>query len=710
MALSRFVLPFADVGSGIRPSANAELFFYATGTTTPKDTFNCPDGTTANSNPVVSDVNGLFPDIFMSGAYKVVLQDKNGVQQWEADPVTGGQNELEIIARSLNVLDSDVIYDTDTATPIPAYIYSASQQKTYSVPADAQGELIVSVIVDQLTTDNVVDSPYVLTPAQEGVLNTVSEMIQSNLTAGTTATTKSYYGSSAGDTNGAATYKILAAGEFVGVPDEFGDHTLANGNIAKIINTEIESDVLQFGFQSDVLCLDRLESMRERFRLAGGGSLVCPDGFIYRIDSRFLIDTNMSMLGKFEMKHNGGVSSPSNKHLDITPSYTTFNIGAVGIALGDTTIDVTGFTGVEGDWMTILAGDDPHDVNEERYRFFCQVKGVAGNTVSFEPPFMGDVTSPTKDTRINLFDELIDNVVIGDIHLSIVNNASDHDRCIRIYQTVNTEIGNVTSDNNKGTCVSPEETKGTKIKSIYAPEKDAPASTAVGRMFGGWGNSGCIVGDVYGKTGATSSIFCESFDEVEFNTIYAPTDRSGGIQVNVRGESNVRARRVSLGDTAGQGTRIEQNGVLRVGVLDNLGVGVSSRIWPNDTPEKIIWKDGRKYVFAGNIVREKSLPSNAVTDLQIGSDCIITNLFCGTPDLVNLVNFYYGGGISGVSNITAQLYELGTNKTMVSTPNFFGSNYPASIPQDVFLRWQTNISWVADTSVEFGYSLYVLEP
>ena len=87
MALPRFILPFADVGSGIRPSSGAKLFFFETGTSTPADTFNCPDGTTANSNPVIADSTGLFPDIFLSGIFKVILQDRNDVQIWEADPV-----------------------------------------------------------------------------------------------------------------------------------------------------------------------------------------------------------------------------------------------------------------------------------------------------------------------------------------------------------------------------------------------------------------------------------------------------------------------------------------------------------------------------------------------------------------------------------------------------------------------------------------------
>tara|TARA_R110000782_G_C14819187_1_gene413765 strand:- start:24326 stop:25906 length:1581 start_codon:yes stop_codon:yes gene_type:complete len=92
MSLSRFVIPFADVGSGIVPSSGAKLFFYKTNTSTPLNTFSDEGGITPNTNPVISDGNGVFPDIFLSGIYKVVLKDKNDVQKWEADPVTGEQN------------------------------------------------------------------------------------------------------------------------------------------------------------------------------------------------------------------------------------------------------------------------------------------------------------------------------------------------------------------------------------------------------------------------------------------------------------------------------------------------------------------------------------------------------------------------------------------------------------------------------------------
>jgi hypothetical protein len=86
MALSRFVLPYADVGAGIRPSSGAKLFFYASGTSTFKSTFTDATGSTANTNPVIANANGVFPAIFLEGVFNVALKDANDVQIWTEDP------------------------------------------------------------------------------------------------------------------------------------------------------------------------------------------------------------------------------------------------------------------------------------------------------------------------------------------------------------------------------------------------------------------------------------------------------------------------------------------------------------------------------------------------------------------------------------------------------------------------------------------------
>ena len=71
------------------------------------------------------------------------------------------------VARCFNVLDSDVTYDTPGEI-VAKYIYSASQQKTYSVPADAIGKTISSVVGSELNT---VESggPYVLESTERNI-------------------------------------------------------------------------------------------------------------------------------------------------------------------------------------------------------------------------------------------------------------------------------------------------------------------------------------------------------------------------------------------------------------------------------------------------------------------------------------------------------------------------------------------------------------
>jgi len=89
---SRFVMPFADVGDGISPADGAKLHFFATGTSTPKDTYTTQLLSVANANPVVADSDGVFGDIWVTSGdqYKVRLTDKNDVQIWETDPVSAG--------------------------------------------------------------------------------------------------------------------------------------------------------------------------------------------------------------------------------------------------------------------------------------------------------------------------------------------------------------------------------------------------------------------------------------------------------------------------------------------------------------------------------------------------------------------------------------------------------------------------------------------
>lgn len=75
-----------DAAGAVEPGA--KLYFYVTGTTTPKDTYSNSGLSVANANPMIADAAGRFGAIFLgSGDYKVILQDADGVQIWSADPV-----------------------------------------------------------------------------------------------------------------------------------------------------------------------------------------------------------------------------------------------------------------------------------------------------------------------------------------------------------------------------------------------------------------------------------------------------------------------------------------------------------------------------------------------------------------------------------------------------------------------------------------------
>lgn len=68
----------------------AKLYFYETGTSTPKDTYSDAGLTTPNANPVVADANGLFGSIYLeTGDYKVILKDADDNTLWTVDPQSG---------------------------------------------------------------------------------------------------------------------------------------------------------------------------------------------------------------------------------------------------------------------------------------------------------------------------------------------------------------------------------------------------------------------------------------------------------------------------------------------------------------------------------------------------------------------------------------------------------------------------------------------
>lgn len=123
--MSRFIPPYADVGKGITPSSGAKYYFFESNTSTPKNTYSDKDLTTPNTNPVISDSNGLFPDIWLEeGDYKVRLTDKNDIQKHpDADPVTA--TGTSTASNSPFILLSDYLVDETGATDSQAAIQLA---------------------------------------------------------------------------------------------------------------------------------------------------------------------------------------------------------------------------------------------------------------------------------------------------------------------------------------------------------------------------------------------------------------------------------------------------------------------------------------------------------------------------------------------------------------------------------------------------------
>ena len=75
---------FDDAGA---PLGSGKLYFYESGTTTPKNTFSDINLTIPNTNPVILTAAGRQPNIFFNGNAKGILADKNDVQILVRDPI-----------------------------------------------------------------------------------------------------------------------------------------------------------------------------------------------------------------------------------------------------------------------------------------------------------------------------------------------------------------------------------------------------------------------------------------------------------------------------------------------------------------------------------------------------------------------------------------------------------------------------------------------
>ena len=75
---------FDDAGD---PLISGKVYFYETGTTTPKTTYSDVNLTIPNTNPVILTAAGRQPNVFFDGVAKAILTSSTNVQILVRDPV-----------------------------------------------------------------------------------------------------------------------------------------------------------------------------------------------------------------------------------------------------------------------------------------------------------------------------------------------------------------------------------------------------------------------------------------------------------------------------------------------------------------------------------------------------------------------------------------------------------------------------------------------
>lgn len=113
----------------------SKLYFYATGTSTPQDTYSTSALVTPNSNPVIADSNGLFGAIYLNASlqYKMTLTTSADVLVYTVDPVNDQILTQSIIGALLYPRTSEEIAAGITPTN---YAYQSRNMLRYGAVAD----------------------------------------------------------------------------------------------------------------------------------------------------------------------------------------------------------------------------------------------------------------------------------------------------------------------------------------------------------------------------------------------------------------------------------------------------------------------------------------------------------------------------------------------------------------------------------------------
>ena len=251
---SRFILPFADIGSGIKPSSGAELSFFELDGVTPRVTHSDQlSSPTPNANPVVANSTGVFPDIYITGVYKVDLNDRNGSQ------IFGGAIVEELVtlsSQSNSVLSRSTILEMQNDDTLGEVFAINTTERTTGNGGDALWDSVPS---SSVTPDGkgILQSNVIATLAfvmrnigEEKYTDTISSAKLLDLIPGQKVITKGYNSKEDG---GRATYIVKTTTQAASdgdVIDGFGNHVMSNGFVLIIQNS---GDMLstKFGVVAD---------------------------------------------------------------------------------------------------------------------------------------------------------------------------------------------------------------------------------------------------------------------------------------------------------------------------------------------------------------------------------------------------------------------------------------------------------------------------
>lgn len=386
MTASRFITPvFQALDAKGKVLPGALLHFFEVGSsTTRKNTFTDATSTTENANPVIADGAGVFPNIYGQGLYRVVLQDKDGVQQWERDNVqwTDGENGVFSVDTVTDLrlfepaFDNQVIFLLGLTTPGVGdghFYFDATDTTT----ADDGVDVIV-------TTDGArwkrTDPGIVVSPG------TATDAIATNLLVGTKVWTTGY--NTAND-RGANFYFVVASGTSAADGGSFID--MDNGNQLAGVFPDGEVHPEQFNL---VTTADGVTALTNTVTYADAQAL--PVRFIEKATYTFVDQINATDM---QLDIDGANSELlfSNAGVGIRFQQASFlrASATVDYTAGDSTLTVDDVTGVSiGDHISVVSTTL---FNTERLNWFrggnCIVTQVEGLVVSISMPFPFDMTA-----------------------------------------------------------------------------------------------------------------------------------------------------------------------------------------------------------------------------------------------------------------------------------------------------------------------------